>query len=240
MEIFAIVSILVVLYLIFFTGKSDKMKEVNDELKANKFHTSKAIYSNLILNKVQIRIDDINKKIAICYIYPKKKVILLDYIDILECDIIEDDNFVMKGGVGRAIAGGIIAGPTGAIIGASTRNSKNVVDNLQIRIITKNIANSLYTIDIIDSQIKKDTDEYKKAIKFANEVYALITAITNNTLIDNDKNIQHSEYFYNIEEKVKLYGKENKYMIITSVMEDTGLDVKQTLEIIENYYENQK
>lgn len=240
MEILAIGCILLVVWWVFNTNKRDIMSEIDDELKGNKFHTSKAVYLDLILNKVQIRIDDINKKIAICYVAPNKKVVLIDYTDILECDIIEDDNFVMKGGVGRAIVGEAIAGATGAIIGATTRKGENVVNNLQIRIVTQNIANPLHTIDIIVNETKKETDEYKKAIKFANEVYALITVIVNSTSRGDTKDVQYPEYFYNIEEKVKLYGEKNKIMIIKSIMEETGLDMKQTVEIIDNYYKSQE
>ena len=66
----------------------------------------------------------------------------------------------MKGGVGRAIVGGALAGGAGAIVGANTRASKNMIYNLQIRIITSNINNSLYTINIINNSTGVDVNSY--------------------------------------------------------------------------------
>lgn len=97
----------------------------------------------------------------------------------------------MKGGVGRAIVGGALAGGAGAIVGANTRASKNMIYNLQIRIITSNINNSLYTINIINNSTGVDVNsyEYKNGSLFANEVYATIISIINQNKKQEDKEI---------------------------------------------------
>lgn len=153
--------------------------EVDEKLKNKGFKTSKIRVFNIYGNKQQFRVDLEHKQVAICNIFPSQNIDIINFSDILECEIIEDSNTIMKGGVGRAVVGGALAGGVGAIVGANTRASKNVTNSLQVRIITKNINRSLYTINLITTEIKKDSTEYKSAMNFANNVYAMITAIIN-------------------------------------------------------------
>ncbi len=159
--------------------------EVDKKLKDKDFKTSK-IFS-IHGNEQQFRVDLEHKQIAICSIFPYQKIDIINFSDIIECQIIEDSNTVMKGGVGRAVVGGALAGGVGAIVGANTRASKNVINILQIRIITKKISNSLYTIDLIKTEIEKNSMEYMNAMNFANNVYAILTSIiTNNDKVSNN------------------------------------------------------
>ena len=109
--------------------------EVDKKLKDKDFKTSK-IFS-IHGNEQQFRVDLEHKQIAICSIFPYQKIDIINFSDIIECQIIEDSNTVMNGGVGRAVVGGALAGGVGAIVGANTRATKNVINILQIRIITK-------------------------------------------------------------------------------------------------------
>ena len=159
--------------------------EVDKKLKDKDFKTSK-IFS-IHGNEQQFRVDLEHKQIAICSIFPYQKIDIINFSDIIECQIIEDSNTVMKGGVGRAVVGGALAGGVGAIVGANTRASKNVINILQIRIITKKISNSLYTIDLIKTEIEKNSMEYRNAMNFVNNVYAILTSIiTNNDKVSNN------------------------------------------------------
>lgn len=159
--------------------------EVDKKLKDKDFKTSK-IFS-IHGNEQQFRVDLEHKQIAICSIFPYQKIDIINFSDIIEFQIIEDSNTVMKGGVGRAVVGGALAGGVGAIVGANTRASKNVINILQIRIITKKISNSLYTIDLIKTEIEKNSMEYRNAMNFANNVYAILTSIiTNNDKVSNN------------------------------------------------------
>lgn len=157
----------------------NNVNEIEENLKNKNFNTSKRIIFNQIDNKKQLRIDTTNKKIAICEIFPNKKLQILNFTDIIKCEIVEDSNTIIKGGVGRAVVGGAIAGGVGAVVGANTRKSKNVTNSLQIRIVTKDINKSLYIINLISKETQKDSTEYQGAINFANNVYATITAIIN-------------------------------------------------------------
>lgn len=196
--------------------------EVDKKLKDKDFKTSK-IFS-IHGNEQQFRVDLEHKQIAICSIFPYQKIDIINFSDIIECQIIEDSNTVMKGGVGRAVVGGALAGGVGAIVGANTRASKNVINILQIRIITKKISNSLYTIDLIKTEIEKNSMEYRNAMNFANNVYAILTSIiTNNDKVSNNlggkKTMEQNNNF--IEQLERLSKLRNDGMITEKEFEES-------------------
>ena len=136
----------------------------------------------------------INKeKQEIQFFYKLKLDKIISFENVVECNIIENSNVMESGGVGRALVGGIIAGGAGAIVGANTRKSKNIVSNLSIRIVTNEVDDPLYNLNLITYQI--DTNKplyanfYKMAMNFANNVYATIQAIIN----ENNKNTNKSK-----------------------------------------------
>lgn len=80
-------------------------------------------------------------------------------------------------------------GGAGAIVGANTRKSKNIVSNLSVRIVTNELENPLYTLDLITNQIDINKPLYnrlyKLALEFASNIYATLQAIIN----DNNRNM---------------------------------------------------
>ena len=185
---YIVIIVFVVLLFIGFIYNSindettkNNSNEIDEKLKNRGFKTSQIRVLGIYNNKQQFRVDLEHKQIAICTILPFESIDIIKFSDIIECEIIEDSNTIMKGGVGRAVVGGVLAGGVGAVVGANTRASKNVTNSLQIRIITKNISKSLHTMNLITAEIKKDSMEYKSAMNFANNVYAIITSIINDS-----------------------------------------------------------
>lgn len=93
----------------------------------------------------------------------------------------EDNTTIMKGGIGRAIVGGVLAGGVGAIVGAGTRGSSDVVKNLALRIITNDISNSMVMITLIKSDTKRDSAFYKNCLASAQGIYPTIVSILNSS-----------------------------------------------------------
>lgn len=151
---------------------------------------------------------------------------LIKYESIIECKIIENSNVVNSGGIGRAIVGGLIAGDSGAIVGANTRKSKNIVSSLSIRIVTKEIDEPLYTLELLDYQI--DTNKqlyanfYKQAMEFANNVYATIQAVIND---NNNTNLietkQELNFTNGLEQLEKLAELKDKGIITQKEFEES-------------------
>ena len=94
-----------------------------DILKERKFKSSKNFFIGTPQNAFRQVSFDINRKeISIIDAYADTHK-LINFNQIIECEIIEDNTTIMKGGVGRAIVGGVLAGGVGAIVGAGTRST---------------------------------------------------------------------------------------------------------------------
>ncbi len=159
--------------------KTAVMNEELDDYKFDKTLTYRTIEFCLDNNKKEVVVR--NKFLAEYY--------TIQYSKIIECEILEDGASVMKGGIGRAVVGGALAGGVGAVVGASTRKSKNVVNSLKVRIVTSDINNALRTVDIISSPMQTDLPDYARASKFAQEVYSTIISI----IANNENNIRATE-----------------------------------------------
>ena len=104
----------------------------------------------------------------------------IPFSSIIKCEIDEDGQIIERGGVGRAVVGGIIAGQAGAIVGAVTRKSEGVVNSLCVKIFTSEINHPQYIVSLIFNEISKDSQEYKQKKNIANEIYATILAAIQN------------------------------------------------------------
>lgn len=124
----------------------------------------------------EIYIDEGNNKILVANPATDYNRII-PFSNIIECSILENGAAVQSGGVGRAIVGGALAGGIGAIVGASTRNSKMVLSSLSVRIVTKDISNALCEIPILKVETERASKEAKEAIDFSQQIYATIISI---------------------------------------------------------------
>ncbi len=95
--------------------------------------------------------------------------------DLVNYELCENNSTIQKGGIGRAIVGGALFGEVGAIIGAQTRKSQNVVDSLYIRLTLK--SSGMKTITFINSSTDRNGFIYKTARKSADEVLSELDLI---------------------------------------------------------------
>lgn len=159
------------------------------------------------------------KRNKLCFYYKLELEKTIYFENIIECEIIENSNVIQAGGLGRAIAGGFLAGNTGAIVGATTRKSKNLVSNLSVRIITNEIETPLYTLKIIGYPIDINkfmgANLYKSSVEFANKIYATIQSIINNNGKKNIKqeNIKENNTNNYLEQLEKLSSLKEKGII---------------------------
>lgn len=86
--------------------------------------------------------------------------------DLVNFELYENNSVLQKGGVGRAFVGGALFGSTGAIVGAVTRKSQNVVDSLYIRLTCKS---GMEMITFISSPTDRNGLFYKKIRTSADE-----------------------------------------------------------------------
>ncbi|WP_390404219.1 SHOCT domain-containing protein [Lacticaseibacillus jixiensis] len=106
---------------------------------------------------------DTNAKIAriASGTFAMKPNISFAYDDLLSYKVVEDGDTISKttdNGVGRAIGGGLVFGPVGALVGVLTKKSKtkskSFVTDLHIDVTLKNHEKPLYKITLIGSKTK--------------------------------------------------------------------------------------
>lgn len=90
-------------------------------------------------------------------------VIELDYDDILGYELMEDNETVTSGGLGRAAIGGLLFGATGAVIGSITggKTTKTTCKRISIKLIVKGQHGPSIDIPFMIAENKKDGFIYK-------------------------------------------------------------------------------
>lgn len=98
--------------------------------------------------------------------------------DLVNYELYENNSVIQKGGIGRAIVGGALFGGVGAIVGAQTRKSQNIVDSLYIRVTLK--SSGMKKITFIGSPTDRNSIFYKMERKSADEVLSELELIASN------------------------------------------------------------
>ncbi|MGV8905796.1 MAG: SHOCT domain-containing protein [Acetobacterium sp.] len=102
-----------------------------------------------------------------------------NYADIIDFELIENEESISKGGLGRAVAGGILFGGVGAVVGGVTggKKSKAICSNLKLRITVRDMNNPAVYVDFIKTDTKKSSITYKEYFKQAQECVATLQLI---------------------------------------------------------------
>lgn len=121
-----------------------------------------------------------------CIPQGKLKKSVYSYTDIMDYELIEDGNSITKGGLGRAVAGGVLFGGVGAIVGGVTGGKKTTqtCSKLQIKIVINDIDSPILYIDLITVETKKDNPVYKNAIDAAQEIIAVLQIMCSETSVE--------------------------------------------------------
>lgn len=132
----------------------------------------------------------------------KEKIIILNkneyhFEDIIGCELIEDGNSITsisskkKSSLGKAVAGGVLFGGVGAIIGGTSGKTKstaietNYCNNLKLKITINNLSNPCEFIEFINRQTNKQSLKYKQFYEEAQKIISVIDIVCKNN-ISND------------------------------------------------------
>ena len=104
---------------------------------------------------------------------------LYAYNQVVDYELLEDGETVTKGGLGRAVAGGLMFGGAGAIVGGITghKKSKSICKSLKIKITLRNSPKQTEYIDFITSETKTSSFIYKTAYKSAQDVLSALQLV---------------------------------------------------------------
>ncbi len=90
---------------------------------------------------------------------------IFEYDNLLSYELLEDGETVTKGSLGRAVAGGLLFGGVGAIVGGITggKKSKGLCNSMKMRVTLQNAHTDTVYISFISTETKKSSFVYKTA-----------------------------------------------------------------------------
>lgn len=155
--------------------KNNNEKFEQNFLEQNNIIVTKEYYYINLLKGVRVRfiVDQGNKKLAILSTKGIREII--NFSDLIGNEIIIDNQVV--GGISRAVVGGILAGETGAIVGAMT--AKNYIMSYKIEIYKRDLSNPKTEVQLIFEKTSRKNRDYLSAVEFSDNVNATVRAIIN-------------------------------------------------------------
>ena len=137
-----------------------------------------------------------------------KKPIIYSFDDIIAFELLEDGNSITKGGIGRAIAGGLLFGGVGAIVGATTgkRKTKSTCTKLQIKITVNNMKASAVYINLISGETKTDGFMYRTAYSSAQNILSVLQIICENNKLTHETTSNNVSTVNSVDEILKYKG----------------------------------
>lgn len=126
--------------------------------------------------------------------------VIFNLSSIQSYEIIENNDIVTSGGLGRAVVGAITFGGAGAVVGALTgRKQNSVVDNLKIKILLNSLEFPALYIELINKPIKKENPEYGYMVQVADTIISSLNTVINTSESNNENplssNIEHIREF---------------------------------------------
>lgn len=108
------------------------------------------------------------------------KARIYKYSELLEYEILEDGESIQKGGLGRAVVGGVLFGGIGAVVGGLTANKKikRAIKSYKIKLILDNKAVPVEYINLLASPTRSDSLVFKGVTKMAEEIVGVLKRIT--------------------------------------------------------------
>lgn len=207
--------------------KSILYNDIKNEEELDKFHATKSIGSFLQFDENQRKIKIINSTQG-----QKIKFQIYNYEDILNCELLEDDVNVTKGGLGSAIVGGMIAGDVGAIVGSVTgskKTEKGFIDTLKIRITVNDLTSPTAYIQLISRRAKTNSAFCQNAYRFADDILSALSIIINGNLQDSAHQQCGSSHTLDVPEEIRKFKRLLDEGIISQ--EEFNTKKKQLLEI---------
>lgn len=167
----------------------EKVKQYDDKEKENMNKLSDFNVTKKVERFISI---DENKKqwFTSSGITNINQIKIYNFSDVQSFELLEDGETVSKGGLGRAVAGGILFGGVGAVVGGVTgaKKTNSICSKLQIKITVKDINNPIVYINLISSDTKKDSFVYKTLYNSAQEIMSILQLMT-----DENKDTQPQE-----------------------------------------------
>ena len=151
---------------------------IEAKLREQNFIIEKEIGNDL----TKIYVDNTHKQWAIKEKGINTDVRIYKYSDLIDFELLEDRNSVIKGSAGRALIGGALGGTKGAVIGGSgSRAVKETVGLLEIKIRINDFEYPQYTIEFIKGYaLPKNSTSYRQIMDVAQQIIGVLHYIATN------------------------------------------------------------
>ena len=131
-------------------------------------------------------VNDEKRMIGVPYVDYNGETITVELIpfdDLIDFELIEDGETITKekSGLGRAVAGGLLFGKTGGVVGAVTGKKSTSTEycrDMRINLTVKNRENPLIVIRLISQAISKNSEYYRQAVEASQKLIAILKSIT--------------------------------------------------------------
>ncbi len=187
LAVFLIITVLVVfpLVLVKMYGKANALKnrdaalvEEQKEISRHElllakdgFKPSKALH----FDKIHFAVDATSKLINIT-VENNSRTFAFD--DLVSCEMLEDGEVVKSSSTGNSVAGAMLFGVAGAVVGSTMSRSTNICSKMQVYISVNDIINPQLIITLISGAgAIKNGIMYTKAFNFAKEVCSTLAVI---------------------------------------------------------------
>ncbi len=173
----------------FWEKYEENKKNIEEKNKENKIIKYNKIYPGLLDNNFNIDKEIICDRYNSIFIdLSLKKVAIIngkrngikkyDFNDILEYELYEDGDSILKGRAGSTVMGGLLFGGLGAIAGASMSKKQNgLCTTLQLRITINDIQNPQVVFKYINFSTKKNGFLYKSIIDKVKKDIAILAIL---------------------------------------------------------------
>jgi len=141
------------------------------------------------------------------------------YENLLSFELLENNQTVFKGGLGRAIAGGLFFGGIGAIVGGITgkKKAKDICHSMRLRVSLKNAHINTTYINFIQNKTKIRSFVYKSATNSAQECITILETISNHM------NLNYTDQKFSVaDEIIKL-----KQLLDQNIITQEEFDIKK-------------
>ncbi|WP_455167718.1 hypothetical protein [Streptococcus sp.] len=152
--------------------KNNETQSKNNETQSKKVNKKLNVYepTHIILK----RIFDINENTGDIRLMNKE---VINIKEITSYELVQNDNVVSKGGLGAAVAGGLLFGGIGAIVGSQVgaKHTKQRISIFRIKLITTDFNRPVLYVDLLPlGKMYTDTIMYKATLEKADKVLSVL------------------------------------------------------------------
>lgn len=99
------------------------------------------------------------------------------FSDLIDFNVIQDGETISSANILNAVAGGMIFGLAGTLVGANKTKTSKTCSKLQVQMNVNSISNPVIRIDLISDEVKRSSDQYKKAVANMEEITGVLRVI---------------------------------------------------------------